>query len=174
MNNKNFIRKQCARNITGIGFDKNLGGYVADGIFAIVDSGQFAEYGEVCDGFALLAYNDMSHTMYTGLLEIVTELLLIRPDVDDALIAANGEIKREEKKDEDDEDATVSMSQMASFRDLIVRGPINNVESFDGFVRSVIDQVRSGKYYKNYLDLDNLQVTSDYTIRSAAFDAQIR
>lgn len=151
-----------------------LGGYVADGIFAIVDSGQFAEYGEVCDGFALLAYNDMSHTMYTGLLEIVTELLLIRPDVDDALIAANGEIKREEKKDEDDEDATVSMSQMASFRDLIVRGPINNVESFDGFVRSVIDQVRSGKYYKNYLDLDNLQVTSDYTIRSAAFDAQIR
>ena len=112
--------------------------------------------------------------MYTGLLEIVTELLLIRPDVDDALIAANGEIKREEKKDEDDEDATVSMSQMASFRDLIVRGPINNVESFDGFVRSVIDQVRSGKYYKNYLDLDNLQVTSDYTIRSAAFDAQIR
>ena len=148
-----------------------MGGYVDDGIFAIVDSGQFAQYGEVCDGFAVIAYSDMSHTVYTGLLEIVTEMLLIRPDVDDQLIAKNGALLPEDdKKDEDD--ATVSMAQMAQFSNLIVRGPINCVESFDGFVQSVIDQVRSGKYYTNYLDMNNLQVTSDFTLKAASYNVE--
>ena len=35
-----------------------IGGYVSDGIFALVDSGQYASYGEVCEGFALIAYAD--------------------------------------------------------------------------------------------------------------------
>ena len=147
-----------------------MGGYVADGIFAIVDSGQFASYNEVCDGFALLAYNDMSHTVYTGLLEIVTELLLIRPDVDDTLIAENGAIVREEKKDE----TTVSMSQINSFASLIVRGPMNKVESFEGFLKSSIEQARSGKYCRNYLDMNNLKITSDFQLQAASYDAEIR
>jgi hypothetical protein len=148
-----------------------MGGYVADGVFAIVDSGQFADYGEVCDGFAVIAYSDMSHTVYTGLLEIVTELLLIRPDVDDNLIAQNGALLPQEE--DEDEDDTVSMSQMAQFRDLIVRGPINSVESFDGYIRSVIDQVRSGKNIKNYLDMDNLNVTSDFTTKGASYSVNL-
>ena len=147
-----------------------MGGYVADGIFAIVDSGKFASYNEVCDGFALLAYNDMSHTVYTGLLEIVTELLLIRPDVDDALIAENGAIVREEKKDE----ATVSTSQFNSFADIIVRGPMNMVESFAGFLQSSVEQARSGKYCRNYLDMNNLKITSDFQMKAASYDAEIR
>lgn len=149
-----------------------LGGYVSDGVFAIVDSGQFADYGEVCDGFALLAYNDMNHTVYTGLLEIVTELLLIRPDVDDALIAANGAIAREDETDKDE--STVSMSQLGYFANLVVRGPMNNVESFDGFLRSTIDQARSVSHCRNYLDMDNLKTTSDFQLKAATFDAEIR
>ena len=148
-----------------------MGGYVADGVFAIVDSGQFADYGEVCDGFALIAYSDMSHTVYTGLLEIVTEMLLIRPDIDDDLVAKNGALLPKEDDEEEDEEATVSMSQMTQFRDMIVRGPLNNVESFDGYIRSAIDQIRSGKYIKNYLDMNNLKVTSDFTLKGASYSA---
>ena len=149
-----------------------MGGYVADGVFAIVDSGQFADYGEVCDGFALIAYSDMSHTVYTGLLEIVTEMLLIRPDLDDELVAKNGALLPKEDDEEEDKDATISMSQMTQFRDLIVRGPINSVESFDGYIRSAIDQIRSGKYVKNYLDMNNLKVTSDFTLKGASYCAE--
>ena len=148
-----------------------MGGYVDDGILAIVDSGQFAQYGEVCDGFAVIAYSDMSHTVYTGLLEIVTEMLLIRPDVDDRLIEKNGALLPEEE-DKEDEDATVSMAQMAQFSNMIVRGPINKVESFDGYIKSVIELVRSGKYYKNYLDMNNLKVTSDFTLKGASYNVE--
>lgn len=149
-----------------------MGGYVADGVLAIVDSGQFADYGEVCDGFALIAYSDMSHTVYTGLLEIVTEMLLIRPDLDDELVAKNGALLPKED-DEEEEDETVSMSQMAQFYNLIVRGPINCVESFDGYVRSAIDQIRSGKYIRNYLDMNDLKVTSDFTLKVASYNASL-
>ena len=149
-----------------------MGGYVADGVLAIVDSGQFADYGEICDGFALIAYSDMSHTVYTGLLEIVTEMLLIRPDLDDELVAKNGALLPKED-DEEEEDETVSMSQMAQFYNLIVRGPINCVESFDGYVRSAIDQIRSGKYIRNYLDMNDLKVTSDFTLKVASYNASL-
>ena len=143
-----------------------------DGVLAIVDSGQFAQYGEVCDGFAIIAYSDMSHTVYTGLLEIVTEMLLIRPDVDDKLIAKNGALLPEEK-DKDGDDATVSMAQMAQFSQMMVRGPINKVESFDGYIKSAIEQIRSGKYYKNYLDMSNLKVTSDFTLKGASYNVEL-
>ena len=146
-----------------------MGGFVADGILAIVDSGQFAQYGEVCDGFALIAYSDMNHTVYTGLLEIVTEMLLIRPDLDDELIAKNGALVPES---DDKNDATVSMAQMAQFSNMIVRGPINCVETFDGFIQSAVEQIRSGEYYTNYLDMKNLQVTSDFTLKGASHNAE--
>ena len=149
-----------------------MGGFVDDGVLAIVDSGQFAQYGEVCDGFAIIAYSDMSHTVYTGLLEIVTEMLLIRPDVDDKLIAKNGALLPEEK-DKDGDDATVSMAQMAQFSQMMVRGPINKVESFDGYIKSAIEQIRSGKYYKNYLDMSNLKVTSDFTLKGASYNVEL-
>ena len=135
---------------------------------AIVDSGQFAQYGEVCDGFAVIAYSDMNHTVYTGLLEIVTEMLLIRPDIDDELIAKNGALLPESN----DKDETVSMAQMAQFSNMIVRGPRNSVETFDGFIRSTIDEIRSGKNYKNYLDMSKLQVTSGYTLKGASYNAE--
>ena len=113
----------------------------------------------------------MSHTVYTGLLEIVTEMLLVRPDVDDALIDKNGALLPQEDE-EDDDKATVSMSQMAQFSNLIVRGPVNCVESFDGFVQSVIDQVRSGKHVRNYLDMDNLNLSNDYSLKAASYEVE--
>ena len=108
----------------------------------------------------------MTHTVYTGLLEIVTELLLIRPDVDDRLIEQNGTLLPEQDEEEDE---TVTMAQMAQFSNLIVRGPRNSVETFDGFIRSTIAEVRSGKHAKNYLDMNNLQLTSDFTLKSATY-----
>ena len=150
-----------------------MGGYVSEGVFAIVDSGQYSSYDEVCDGFALCAYSDMNHTVFTGLLEIVTEMLLIKPELDDELIAENGALLPEKNEDEDDEDdSTVSMAQIAKFRDMMLRGPVNCVESFDGYVRSSIDQIRSGKYYKNYLDMSNLKLSNDFTLKSASFNAE--
>jgi hypothetical protein len=64
------------------------------------------------------------------------------------------------------------MSQMAQFSNLIVRGPVNCVESFDGFVQSVVDQVRSGNHVRNYLDMNDLKVTSDYTLMGASYNAE--
>ena len=150
-----------------------LGGYVSDGIFAIVDSGQFAEYGEECTGFALLAYADQSHTVSAGLIGIVTDMLLVRPDIDDKLIAENGMlITEEEDEDEDEDDAkTVSMDQIGGFYDLIVRGPVNNVESFDGFMKSAAEQIRSGRSVKNYLDLNTAEVQHSFELKTASFEA---
>jgi NAD+ synthase (glutamine-hydrolysing) len=85
-----------------------------------------------------------------------------------ALIAENGASVREEKKDE----ATVSTSQFNSFADIIVRGPMNMVESFEGFLQSSVDQARSGRYCRNYLDMNNLKVTSDFTLKGASYSAE--
>lgn len=147
-----------------------LGGYVSEGMFAIMDSGQFASYGEECEGFALLAFADQSHTMTTGLLGIVTDMLLIRPDIDDKLIAENGMLITEKDEEEEDEEV-VTMGQIGRFHDLIVRGPENNVESFDGFIRSAAELVRSGRYIKNYLNYKNLPVNEIEMIDRPDLDA---
>ena len=151
-----------------------MGGYVSDGVFAIIDSGQFADYGEVCNGFALLAYADQNHTVNTGLLGIVTDMLLIRPDIDDRLIAENGALVSEDDNDDDDDDETVTMGQIGDFRNLILRGPVNNVESFDGFIKSAVDQIRSGSYIRNYLDrrsIPELNAATSFELQSTSFEA---
>ena len=150
-----------------------LGGYVSDGVFAIVDSGQYADYGEVCSGFVLIAYADQSHTVNTGMLGIVTDMLLIRPDVDDRLIAENGALVSD--NDTEDEEETVTMGQISDFRDIIVRGPMNNVESFDGFIKSAVEQIRSGVYIRNLLDMDSVnsqhQMKTSFELDSTPFEA---
>lgn len=150
-----------------------LGGYVSDGVFAIIDSGQYASYGEVCEGFALVAYADQNHTVNTGLLGIVTDMLLIRPDVDDRLIAENGALVSDEYSNESSAQ-TVTMGQIGGLRDLIVKGPMNNVESFDGFIRSAVDQIRSGSYVKNLLDrnsIPQIQGADSFELKSTSFEA---
>ena len=150
-----------------------IGAYVSDGVFAIVDSGQYADYGEVCAGFVLIAYADQSHTVNTGMLGIVTDMLLIRPDVDDRLIAESGMLVSGNESDEDA--GTVSMSQLADFRNMIAKGPMNNVESFDGFMKSIVEQIRSGAYVRNLLDMDSVnneyQMSASFELNSAAFEA---
>ena len=64
--------------------------------------------------------------------------------------------------------------QIAGFRDLIVRGPVNNVESFDGFIRSAIDQVRSGNSVRNLLDYSSvpqMQNSGAFELKTASFEA---
>ena len=149
-----------------------MGGYVSDGVFAIVDSGQYADYGEVCSGFVLIAYADQSHTVNTGMLGIVTDMLLVRPDVDDRFIAENGVLGAAAVA-EDDSDV-VTMGQIADFRDIIVKGPMNNVESFDGFIKSAVEQIRSGVYVRNLLDMEavnQLKNTSSFELKSTSFEA---
>lgn len=148
-----------------------IGGYVSDGIFALVDSGQYASYGEVCEGFALIAYADPAHTVNTGFLGMVTDMLFVRPDVDDRLIAENGALGSETGNDAGQ---TVTMGQVSSFRDIIVRGPMNNVESFDGFIRSAAEQIRSGSYVRNLLDVESIPQTDGgfaFELQSTAFEA---
>jgi hypothetical protein len=41
-----------------------MGAFVQDGYLAIMDSGMYAQYGEVIDGFAVLAYQDANHKTY--------------------------------------------------------------------------------------------------------------
>jgi hypothetical protein len=66
------------------------------------------------------------------------------------------------------------MGQIGGLRDLIVKGPMNNVESFDGFIRSAVDQIRSGSYVKNLLDrnsIPQIQGADSFELKSTSFEA---
>lgn len=126
-----------------------MGAFVRDGYLAIIDSGMFADYGETVDGFVVLAYQDSNHTTYTGLIDMVTNMLLVREDLDpDPIID-------ERREAEDVEDAAADVSAVRNLDDIIRRGPTNHVESFEGFIMSSFEAARSQVKVKNYLDMDN-------------------
>lgn len=129
-----------------------MGAFVRDGYLAIIDSGMFADYGEVVDGFAVLAYQDPNHTTYTGLIDLVTSMLLVREDLDP------DPILDERREEENAAEASASMAAAAGLDCIIRRGPTNYVESFDGFLKSSFEQARQQVRVKNYLDLDNMQI----------------
>lgn len=129
-----------------------MGAFVRDGYLAIIDSGMFADYGEVVDGFAVLAYQDPNHTTYTGLIDLVTGMLLVREDLDP------DPILDERREEENAAEASASMAAAAGLDCIIRRGPANYVESFDGFLKSSFEQARQQVRVKNYLDLDNMQI----------------
>lgn len=147
-----------------------MGAYVRDGYLAIVDSGFFSDYGEVVDGFAVIAYQDPNHTTYSGLIDLVTSMLLVREDLDpDPII----DERREEEMEEEEENA--NKSALWNLDVIIRQGPDNHVETFDGFIKSSFEKARAQVKTKNYLDLNNLQVSQQpsFEIRPAAHTATV-
>ncbi len=122
-----------------------MGAFVQDGYLAFMDSGMFADYGEVVDGFAVLAFQDPNLSTYAGLIDMVTSILLVREHLDpDPII---------DERREEDEDDTPSMTSLMNLNSIFLQGPRNHVESFDGYILSSFERARSMVKAKNYLDL---------------------
>lgn len=129
-----------------------MGAFVQDGYLAFVDSGMFADYGEVVDGFAVLAYQDPNYKTYVGLIDMVTSILLVREDLDpDPII--------DERKAESSEATSAQMSALWNLDMIIRQGPDNYVQTFDGFIKSSFEKARAQVKPKNYLDMGNLQIS---------------
>lgn len=142
-----------------------MGAFVQDGYLAIMDSGMYAQYGEVIDGFAVLAYQDANHKTYSGLIDLVTSMLLVREDLDPDPIY--------DERAEEAEGASVAMNSLSYLDQIIRRGPDNYVESFEGFLISSFEQARSQVRIKNYLDINNLQTASPIEMKPAAHRAEV-
>ena len=129
-----------------------MGAFVQDGYLAFVDSGMFADYGEVVDGFAVLAYQDPNYKTYVGLIDMVTSILLVREDLDtDPII--------DERKAESSEATSAQMSALWNLDMIIRQGPDNYVQTFDGFIKSSFEKARAQVKPKNYLDMGNLKIS---------------
>jgi hypothetical protein len=142
-----------------------MGAFVQDGYLAIMDSGMYAQYGEVMDGIAVLAYQDPQRKTYAGLIDLVTSMLLVREDLDPNPIY--------DERMEEGEDMSVAKNALSNLDQIIRRGPANYVETFEGFLKRSFEQARSQVQVKNYLDLDNLQVSEPIEMKPAAHRAQV-
>ena len=142
-----------------------MGAFVQDGYLAIMDSGMYAQYGEVMDGIAVLAYQDPQKKTYAGLIDLVTSMLLVREDLDPNPIY--------DERMEEGEDMSVAKNALSNLDQIIRRGPANYVETFEGFLKRSFEQARSQVQIKNYLDLDNLQVSEPIEMKPAAHRAQV-
>ncbi|MBR5568354.1 MAG: hypothetical protein IKW27_06395 [Bacteroidales bacterium] len=123
-----------------------MGAFVGDGYLAIIDSGMYASYGEVIDGFAVIAYQDPNQTSYAGLIDMVTGMLLVRPDLDPDPIVSGGQSEAAY--------SATTTSALMSLDMIIQQGPDNWVETFDGFVMSSFEKARKEVKVKNHLDLE--------------------
>lgn len=142
-----------------------MGAFVQDGYLAIMDSGMYAQYGEEMDGIAVLAYQDPQRKTYAGLIDLVTSMLLVREDLDPNPIY--------DERMEEGEDMSVAKSALSNLDQIIRRGPANYVETFEGFLQRSFEQARSQVKVKNYLDLDNLQMSEPIEMKPAAHRAQV-
>lgn len=129
-----------------------VGAFVQDGYLAFVDSGMFADYGEVVDGLAVIAYQDPAQKTYAGLVDMVTSILLVREDLDPNPII-------DERKAESSEASSAQMSALWNLDVIIRQGPDNYVQTFDGFIKSSFEKARAQVKPKNYLDLGNIQIS---------------
>ena len=129
-----------------------LGAFVQDGYLAIMDSGMYADYGEYIEGFAVIAYQDPNHKTYAGLIDMVTSILLVREDLDPNPVY-------DDRRDYSQATASADMSAFAALDGIIRQGPANYVQTFEGFIESSFAKARSQVKIKNYLDLDNLQLS---------------
>ena len=142
-----------------------MGAFVQDGYLVIMDSGMYAQYGEVIDGFAVLAYQDANHKTYSGLIDLVTSMLLVREDLDpDPIYDENAA---------EPAGASVAMNSLSCLDQIIRRGPRNYVETFEGFLMSSFEQARSQAQIRNYLDVNNLQMASQIEMKPAAHRADV-
>ena len=124
-----------------------VGAFVQDGYLALIDSGMFADYGEAVDGFAVLAYQDPNHKTYSGLIDMVTSILLVREDLDpDPII--------DERKGADAASDSSQKSAWDTLDQIIRQGPQNSVQTFEGFIESSFERARAEVKPKNYLNLN--------------------
>ena len=124
-----------------------LGAFVQDGYLSLMDSGMFADYGEVVDGFAVIAYQDPNHKSYSGVIDMVTSILLVREDLDPNPIY-------DERREVN---AASDYSTQAAWNalDTIIRqGPDNYVQTFEGCLESSFAKARAQVKPKNYLNLN--------------------
>ena len=124
-----------------------MGAFVQDGYLALMDSGMFADYGEVVDGFAVLAYQDANHKTYSGLIDMVTSILLVREDLDPNPIV-------DERKGTGDASDSAAKSTLNALDSIIRQGPDNYVQTFEGFIESSFEKARAQVKPKNYLNLN--------------------
>ena len=145
-----------------------MGAFVQDGYISIMDSGMFASYGEHIDGFAVIAYQDPNHTTYSGVIDIVSSMLLVREDLDPNPIIDE---RREEKNNASK--AQVK-SYFSAYSETLRRGPQNCVETFETYLMKAIKNSRSQVRIKNYLDVNNLQTVESIEMKPAAHKATVR
>lgn len=144
-----------------------MGGFVKEGYLAFVDSGEYGSYGLEFDGFAILAFSDENQNQFMGAIEITTDLLLVRSDLDPDPIVGKTD-------DDDDEwDEEVTMDQIKEFRGLIRKGPMNLVETFEGFLMSTADRI-SQAVPKNKLDWETVKVNENpFEFHCPDFDVRV-
>ena len=113
-----------------------MGAFVQDGYLAIMDSGMFADYGEVIDGFAVIAYQDPNHTVYSGVIDIVSGMLLVREDLDP------NPIYDERHEEKYNASASAVQSYLSAYEQTLRRGPQNYVETFETYLAKAIQASR--------------------------------
>ena len=145
-----------------------MGAFVQDGYLAIMDSGMFADYGEVIEGMAVIAYQDPNHTTYAGVIDIVSGMLLVREDLDP------NPIYDERREEKNNASATAVQSYLSAYNDILRRGPQNYVETFETYLMKAIQGARSQVRIKNYLDVNNLQTVESIDMKPAAHTAAVR
>lgn len=142
-----------------------MGGFVRDGYLAIVDSGEYSSYGLEFEGFLILAFGDENKSSVMGLIEMTTDILLVRSDLDP------DPIRPATPKDDEDEDE-VSMSQIRQFQGLVKQGPQNGVETFEGFLMSTIDRIRTA-VPESKLDWNTAKVSERNPLEFRAPDFEV-
>ena len=145
-----------------------LGAFVQDGYLAIMDSGMYAEYGEVIDGFAVIAYQDPNHKTYAGVIDMVTSMLLVREDLDP------DPIYDERRQEKAAASAASVSSYFSAYTETLRRGPQNCVETFETYLMKAIQTSRNQMRIKNYLDVNNLQIVESVEMKPAAHNAAVK
>lgn len=137
------------------------GGFIRDGYIAICDSGMYADMDLSFEGMVLMAYTDAQHTKYSGMIDLVMDMLLIRPDLDPDPIVSE---KNDDDEDEEDEDLDLA-SVYDRFNGLVKKGPLNSVESFEGFMMSMVDKVMARNVGRNYFDMSKaVEIEPDFEL----------
>ena len=145
-----------------------MGAFVQEGYLVFIDSGFYAEYGEAIDGLVVLAYQDPNHKNYSGLIDMVTGMLLVREDLDpDPII--------DERRDEQISYSSASASSyFSAYNEILRKGPQNYVETFDTYLMKAIQTSREQVKIKNYLDVNNLQLAEPFDMKPAAHRATVK
>ncbi len=144
-----------------------MGAFVQDGYLAIMDSGMFADYGEVIEGLAVIAYQDPNHKTYAGVIDMVTGMLLVREDLDPDPIYDE---RREEKNNASQ---AAVQSYFSAYNETLRRGPQNYVETFETYLMKAVQSAHTQVRIKNYLDVNNLQIVESVDMKPAAHTASV-